>query len=140
MTPASGFSVPASFEPMGSRGPFTQETGPFYRSREHRNDFGFLPETRHCNGLGFVHGGMIATFLDNAMAQTVATEHRCVLVTAELHVSYENLVPRGRWAQARVELDAARDDHVRASVELTCRAQCCATASGLYKLFRHRPL
>jgi len=134
------FHIPDGFAELPHRGPFTISNGPFYKSTTAPGVFGFLPEERHSNSLGFLHGGMVATFLDSAMAQTIADTHGYVLVTLGLSVTYEHLIAQGRWAEARVTLGSLEGDTVSASVNLISRNISCASAEGRFKLLLNRPL
>ena len=64
---------PTGFAPMPPRGPFLEANGPFYHDGGTR--FGFVPETRHLNVLGFVHGGLLSTLMDSAMAHCAVAAH-----------------------------------------------------------------
>ena len=129
--------VPDGFVKSPSRGPFWDINGPVWQKTTPSElaVFGFVSEQRHTNSLGFVHGGMIATFLDGAMAQTVYNRHRCRLVTLDLNVGYKHVVPAQRWIEASVSIEHADDNHVTATARLMARKSECATATGLYRLF-----
>lgn len=131
------------FTELSSRGAFVANNGPFFVENPQRSDtrrFAFMPEAKHCNSLGFVHGGMVTTFLDSCMAQSVADAHQFALVTIELNVSFENLVAKDRWAIAEVVLQQRLDDSVVANAVLKSRGLDCVKASGTFKLMLKRPL
>ncbi|MEO0981657.1 MAG: hypothetical protein AAFX03_03280 [Pseudomonadota bacterium] len=139
MPVAHGSSVPRGYKPLPPRGPFIETNGPIYRAvAQDLNRYGFLFERRHCNGVGFAHGGMITTFLDSIMAQTIADQTRRSLVTVSLEVSFDNLTPGNRWIEAEVALGEEADDHIAASAEMRWRGSVCARGQGLYKLMRAR--
>ena len=130
--------IPEGFEKAPARGPFADANGPVWRKPGQDGTspvFGLMPETRHTNALGFMHGGMIATFSDGAMAQSVYERHRCRLVTLALNISYQHVIPRGRWVEAHVMLGEAIDDRVQAEARLICRKTVCAVATGEFQLF-----
>ncbi len=138
MTAPASPGIPEGFEKVPPRGPFIDVNGPIWRKPGKPGElpaFGFLAERRHTNGLGFVHGGMIATFLDNAMAQAIHETFNCRLVTLRLHVTYLNVVMRGRWCTASVDVGASNENRLDAAVTLVSSGQTCATATGHFQLF-----
>lgn len=138
MTPNRPVSIPDGFELTPPRGPFTGVNGPLWKKPGGAGElpvFGFLPEERHTNGLGFVHGGMVATFLDTAMAQTIFEQFGSRLVTLKLEVTYLNVAPKGRWCEAYVRLETREGDRLNASADLVARRQICASSKATFKLF-----
>ncbi|MEL7480269.1 MAG: PaaI family thioesterase [Pseudomonadota bacterium] len=132
--------VPAGFRLAPARGAFTDVNGPFYRTDDPDHPrFGFVAEQRHCNGLGLVHGGMIATFLDSAMAQSLFDRHARALVTVELAVRYERPGLKGRWLEADIRFpQAPLTETVTAEATLRLGRHICAEAIGTYKLLNRR--
>lgn len=131
------------FKPLAARGEFVASNGPFFEECKRRRGarrFAFKPQAKHCNSLGFVHGGMVATFFDSCMAQSIADAHQFALLTVGLNVSFENLIAKNRWAIAEVNLQERVDDLVVANAVLTARGLVCAKASGEFKLMLKRPL
>jgi len=98
-------SVPPGFRRIVQTSGFAESSGPWFEKIEGgRLIRGFRPGPQHANGLGIVHGGMLATFLDSAMGSTVfhALERRCVT----LRLSLDYLLPSrlGEWLQAEAEI------------------------------------
>jgi acyl-coenzyme A thioesterase PaaI-like protein len=120
---------------MSARGPFMAVNGPLYRTPGPDAVFGFLPEERHCNTLGFVHGGMLATLLDTALATSIFERERSRLVTLDLSVSFRSAVPKGRWCEIRVSIGERLGDEVEGEATLWCRSQVCAAATARFKVF-----
>ncbi len=138
MSAASPAAVPAGFELVKPRGPFTGVNGPFWKKTDAGEGaavFGLMPEARHTNGLGFVHGGMVATFLDSAMAHTIHQKHGTRLVTIKLEITFIHATMRGRWTEAHVQIQEPVDQEVEATAELISRGQVCARSAGVFKLF-----
>ena len=131
--------IPEGFEQLPARGPFFDVNGPMWRRQATHSaplSFGFLPEPRHTNSLGFVHGGMICAFLDSALAQTLVDRFHCRLVTRELNISFQNAIPKGRWAETIPEIGLRLDDDtITATADLIARKQICASAVGVFRLF-----
>lgn len=65
--------LPKDAEPVGTVG-FNVFAGPIYRLSDENGGeikrFAFVPENRHMNGSGAVHGGMLMTFADVSMSRT----------------------------------------------------------------------
>lgn len=128
---------------MAPRGAFIETNGPFYFQTVSPDDIArycFLPEDRHCNSVNFAHGGIIATFLDNSMAQTVANAHGYALVTTNLSIAYEGLVAKDHWAVSEINLQESKDEYVTAEAVLRSRGAVCVRATGVFKLMLSRPL
>lgn len=130
--------IPDGFVPMPPRGPFMEANGPFYHDDKSR--FGFFPEERHCNLLGFAHGGIIATLLDSAMAHSVVTAHGLAVVTEQLNIEYASVVAKNRWAEVDVRLDDRMDEKIYAKAILRSRGQICAQGDAIFKLLLKRPV
>ncbi len=132
--------TPDGFEIINDRGPFADVNGPFYRFRKNENapatTFGFLPEERHANSLGFMHGGMISTLLDGVMAQAIFEAHQRRLVTLSLNIEFKNTIPIGKWIQADVELKEIENNVIGCAASLMSNDRICATATGTFRLFR----
>ena len=129
--------IPEGFDTAPSRGPFTDINGPVYWRPGGENAppcFGFLPEDRHCNSLGFVHGGMVTAVLDSAMAQGLFSQHGHRLVTLSLTVEFRSPTPKGRWVDVHVDLREPDGDTVEAHATLKRGPRICAHAKGTYKL------
>jgi uncharacterized protein (TIGR00369 family) len=61
-------TVPSGFLPEVGTDPAEDHIGPFYlRRSEHDFAAGLLLESRHCNGMGTVHGGILMTLADFAL-------------------------------------------------------------------------
>ena len=130
--------IPDGFSLMPPRGPFIAANGPFYHDSNLR--FGFTPEERHCNLLGFAHGGIIATLLDSAMAHSVVTTHGYAIVTEQLNIEYASVVAKNRWAEVEVILAERENEQVHAKAVLRSRGQICAKSHANFKLLLKRPV
>ena len=80
--------IPQGFSEIDVAG-FAQANGPWFEKRDGgRLIRGFLPEQRHANALGIVHGGMLAAFLDSAMGTAVVNALQRRAVTLKLSLDY----------------------------------------------------
>lgn len=130
--------IPEGFDPIPTRGPFTDLNGPIWRkslSEDEPPSLGFMPEERHTNALGFVHGGMLSTVLDSAMAHVAYDRFQCRLVTLELNVKFHHAVFRGRWADIEVAFQKIEDSSVDLTARLRSRNSLCVEAQATYRLF-----
>lgn len=132
---------PAGFALSSSRGPFTLHNGPIYRANA-KGDLrsGMIVLDRHCNSMGFLHGGMASAFADGALAWAVWHATRSMSVTLKLTMNYLDIVPEGAWLEARPEVLAVQDDvvHVRADMVHNDRRQ-CGRADAIFRLLRRKP-
>lgn len=63
---------PDGFEPHTRRSPVTDPWQPlFARTTADSVELGVVVREAHCNGRGFVHGGVVAALADNAMGLSV---------------------------------------------------------------------
>lgn len=101
---------PAGFAPFANRGPFSSHIGPFWRKSVQEGVLhGFFVEPHHCNNMGTLHGGMIAAFLDGALAHAA---HRLVpapAVTVRMSVDYLGAGALGDWIEGRAQAVAVDD-------------------------------
>ena len=103
--------IPPGFREIEVAG-FAEANGPWFEKVEGgRLIRGFMPEKRHANSLGIVHGGMLAAFLDSAMGTAVfhAIDRRAV--TLRLTLDYLGPGRIGDWLQAEGEV-VSHDEHV----------------------------
>lgn len=130
--------IPEGFSPASLRGPFTQHNGPVYRSDDPSDlRSGLLVLDRHCNGMGFLHGGMIAAFSDSALAWAVWWRTQRRSVTLKLTMTYLETVKTGTWLEARPQVTAVRDDCVHVYADLVGHGEAkVARADAVFRLLR----
>ena len=104
-------SIPPGFKEIDVAG-FAEANGPWFEKAEgDRLIRGFLPEKRHANSLGIVHGGMLAAFLDSAMGTAVFHTLQRRAVTLRLTLDYLGPGRIGDWLQAEGWV-VGHDEHV----------------------------
>ena len=93
-------------------GPFARHAAAIYIARDaHLKDgkarFGFRVEPHHCNLRPHCHGGMLATFLDVALARglRVLAQVEPPLPTISMSVDFMSPAPLESWVEAFVSLD-----------------------------------
>jgi uncharacterized protein (TIGR00369 family) len=93
--------VPDGFTEIEIAG-FARNNGPWFEKLDANGRLvrGFLPDERHANSLGIVHGGMLAAFLDSAMGTAVFRDIGRRAVTLKLSLDYLGPARIGDWLQA----------------------------------------
>jgi uncharacterized protein (TIGR00369 family) len=129
-------SPPEGFEPIASKAPFIDHVGPIY---ERRTPEGlcrrcFWAEQRHTNGLDLVHGGMLAAFLDGALARAVATD-KLVPVTISLSLDYLRMARAGEWIIAEGRVLRTTRDMAFAEGRVQVGDVDVVRGSGVFRLF-----
>ena len=97
--------LPDGFSPHTRRSPLTEPWEPLYaRHLEDHVQLALEVRTCHCNSRGLVHGGLIASLVDNAMGLSCMTALRAAgasdisgLLTVSLHVDYLAGAKIGSW-------------------------------------------
>jgi len=134
----SHLSVPDGFVPTNSRGHFTAHNGPIFMA-ETAGDLrsGFFVLDRHCNGLGFLHGGMMSAFADRSLAVAVWSASRRMSVTLKLTLHYYETVRLGDWVEAHPSVQSVGDGVVQVSADMKVNgAKVAARADATFKLLR----
>jgi len=133
--------VPEGFAASTSRGPFTNHNGPTYRASAPGDmRSGLLVLERHCNSMGFLHGGMASAFADGALAWAVWQETRRMSVTMKLSLAFFDIVKAGQWLEARPVIDGVDDDIVHVHADLVSPQERAASrADGVFRLLRRKP-
>ena len=103
--------IPPGFKEIDIAG-FAEANGPWFEKHEGgRLIRGFMPEKRHANSLGIVHGGMLAAFLDSAMGTAVFHTLDRRAVTLRLTLDFLGPGRIGDWLQAEGEV-VSHDENV----------------------------
>jgi uncharacterized protein (TIGR00369 family) len=118
-----------------SRG-FVRFVGPLW---EHASGqlitYGFLADERHVNVRGVVHGGMMLTFVDQALGLTVR-QHTGGLpqATIQLDTHFVSAVSVGEFVQARAEVVKRTRSLVFINGTMFVGDRVVATSHGIWKL------
>lgn len=108
--------IPEGFAPHGRRSPVTDPWEPLYaRILDGSYRIGFPIGPAHCNGRGFLHGGVIAAIADNAMGITYGLgleaqresggpDVRGSIVTVSLNIDYVATARNGSWFEVQPRL------------------------------------
>ena len=131
---------PDGFQLSDGRGAFTTHNGPlFHRPGARGAEQAFFVQSRHCNGLGLIHGGMLSTFLDGLLAAAVARAAVATPVTLHLSIDFLDMGRAGDWVlgEARTTRLAREIAFVEGRAHMAGRD--LARAAGVFKLMHRRP-
>lgn len=130
---AAGWRRLTGFEFMALVGPL------WSRAAEGETRYGFLAEERHLNRSGVVHGGMVMTFIDQALGkaswQASAGRSR---VTIQLDTHFAGPIREGDFAEARCRVVKETRSLMFMAAEVTVAGSLVASASGIWKLSARR--
>ena len=137
---ASDRSPPEGFVLAGRRGPYSKHNGPFYmRPVPEGAQHGFFALDRHCNGIGIVHGGMLASFLDGLLGHAVSSAARATAVTIHLSLDYLSMARAGEWVEGRATVTRKTRDVVFAEATAFVGARSLVRATAIFKIMdRHK--
>ncbi|MBU8906084.1 PaaI family thioesterase [Desertibacillus haloalkaliphilus] len=82
--------------PPSKTGPFSTKVG-FVTEKSTQNEVETILkiEDHHLNAKDIVHGGVIATMVDNIIGDTLATTLNCTVVTINININYLSAAKRG---------------------------------------------
>ncbi len=129
------------FAPSPSRGKFTIHNGPTYRATAPGDlRTGLLVLDRHCNGMGFLHGGMASAFADSALAWAVWSATGKMSVTVKLTLEFMEIVKEGDWLEAHPAVTASAGDFVHVTARLLKEdGALAARATAVFRTLRRGP-
>ena len=132
-------AVPEGFKKAHIQGGFVELSGPLYVKRDGTGLWiGFRVEPRHCNLMGFCHGGMMATFCDMLVPMSVHRTESSIgmrfLPTISLQIDYLAPAPLGAWVQGQCEVLRTTRSLVFAQGLVTADGTAVARTSGVFKI------
>jgi len=95
----------------------------------------FKPEPRHLNGGGVVHGGMLMSFADHVLGQTVwfaIGEKPCT--TMSLNCDFVSAGKLDEWIEGTAQITRKTRSIVFVQGELTSGGKTVLAATGLWKI------
>jgi uncharacterized protein (TIGR00369 family) len=138
--PAVDGDPPPGFEYV-ARAPFVNHVGPIYQGTETAPGtmrLGLRVAEVHCNTLGFMHGGMIATIADSAMARALISKLQRRSVTLKMSLEYMDTVNRNDWLVAESRLVSHDETAAYTECDLKVGHAVKARATGVFRLLRKR--
>lgn len=94
----------------------------------------FFALSRHTNGIGIVHGGMLSAFADGLLAGAVGRGSGKIGVTIHLSIDFLHMARKGDWVMGEAEMTRATKDIGFAQGRLHVRGVDIVRASGVFKL------
>jgi uncharacterized protein (TIGR00369 family) len=133
--PRAGFAI------TPSRGKFTIHNGPSYRAAAPGDvRTGLWVLDRHCNGMGFLHGGMACAFADSALAWAVWSATNKMSVTIKLTMEFMEIAREGEWIEAHPVVTAVDGDFVHVSARIVKEdGALAARADAVFRTVRRGP-
>lgn len=100
------FTVPEGYEIIQGKGPFTDANGPFFGKIVSKDKVirAFRVEEKHLNGIKIIHGGMLMTFADSALAAAVRHVSGRSSVTIKMNSEFLSPAREGDWVESDVEV------------------------------------
>jgi uncharacterized protein (TIGR00369 family) len=136
---AEGLHPPEGFVLSLRRGPFTEHNGPVYhREGTEAVVHGFHALRRHCNGLGIVHGGMLASFLDGLLGHAVGAAAKRPGVTIHLSLDYLSMARAGDWIEGEARITRLTREVAFAEARAYVGRRDVVRAAGVFKLMERK--
>lgn len=125
---------PEGFVPS-PRGPYTTHNGPMFHKIGDGGSFehAFYVLPRHCNAMGIVHGGMLATFLDGLLARAVHNTAGGFSVTLHLSMDFLSAARKGQWVFGEAAVTRAAKDITFAEARIHADGRDVLRGSGVFK-------
>ncbi len=137
MTRTVSDAPPDGFIPSPTRGPFSTHNGPYYhRVVEEGAAQAFHAQSRHCNGVGLIHGGMLSAFLDGLLAAAAHRASGASPVTMHLSIDFLEMGRAGDWVLGEARVTRATREIAFVEGRAYVGGRDLARASGVFKLMR----
>jgi uncharacterized protein (TIGR00369 family) len=132
---------PAGYVRSSGRGAFTTHNGPYFHNPtlEEGSAQAFFALSRHANGLGLVHGGMLTAFMDGLLAAAVFRATQKISVTIHLSVDFLHMARVGEWVMGEAKVTRATRDVAFVEGRAFVGNHDVIRASGVFKLMNRRP-
>jgi len=121
------------------RAPFVNHVGPLFQSVENAPGeitLGLTVEPVHTNTMGFMHGGMIATICDSAMARAAVFRLNRRTVTLRMGMEYFDPVRKGDWLTAHGRLVGHDEEIAQTECTILVDGEVRARGTGVFRLLR----
>jgi acyl-CoA thioesterase len=121
------------------RAPFVNHVGPLFQSIENAPGeitLGLTVELVHTNTMGFMHGGMIATICDSAMARAAVFKLNRRTVTLRMGMEYFDPVRKGDWLTAHGRLVGQDEEVAQTECMILVDGEVRARGTGVFRLLR----
>jgi acyl-coenzyme A thioesterase PaaI-like protein len=121
------------------RAPFINHVGPLLQAVENplgSMTLGIWVGEVHCNTLGFMHGGMIATLCDSAMARSIQPKLQRRTVTLKMQLEYFDAIMKGDWLEAHARLVSEDGEVAHTECEVRVGGAMRARGTAVFRLLR----
>jgi uncharacterized protein (TIGR00369 family) len=118
-------------------GPFMDGVGPVLRTRalDGSTLYGFQTDASHCNAIGTVHGGVLASLLDQAMAvEAWNAANRQPTVTLQMDIRFVTAARAGDLLEASTTLRHGTRSMLFMDAEIHADDRLVATATAVMKI------
>ncbi len=122
-----------------ARAPFVNHVGPILEAVDNlpnRLTLGIRVEAVHTNTLGLMHGGMIATLVDSAMARCLVRASGRRVVTLKMTLEYLDAVRLGDWLEAEGVVNSRDSDVAVTECSVRVQGELRARGTGVFRLLR----
>jgi uncharacterized protein (TIGR00369 family) len=122
-----------------ARAPFVNHVGPLYQAQADapgEMTLGLLVDLVHTNTMGFMHGGMIATICDSAMARAAVFLLQRRTVTLRMGIEYFDPVKKGDWLTAHARLVDQDGEVAQTECLVKVGGDVRARGTGVFRLLR----
>jgi len=121
------------------RAPFINHVGPILQAIENPPGtmvLGLQVEKVHTNTMGFMHGGMIATVCDSAMARALHTRLERRTVTLRMALEYFDPIQHGDFIEAHARLVSHDDQVGHTECDVRVGGSLRARGTAVFRLLR----
>jgi len=132
--PAYPDNVPDGYTPIESSNTFGAINGPIFEKKESDGWVrGFMPEERHSNMAGIVHGGMLMTFADILLARAVLELAKPPFVTLRLVGDFVSPALKHNWVEGRARILSNDGGLYMVAGEVKSRSKLVLQVTGSFK-------
>jgi uncharacterized protein (TIGR00369 family) len=121
------------------RAPFINHVGPLLQAVENAPGemrLGLQVEKIHINTMGFMHGGMIATVCDSAMARALYTRLQRRTVTLRMSLEYFDPIQHGDFLEAQARLVDHDEEAAHTECDVRVGDSLRARGTAVFRLLR----
>ena len=121
------------------RAPFINHVGPLLQAIENppgTMTLGVQVDRIHINTMGLMHGGMIATVCDSAMARALHSKLQRRTVTLRMSLEYFDPIARGDFIEARARLVDHDEEVAHTECEVRVGDSLRARGTAVFRLLR----
>ena len=121
------------------RAPFVNHVGPLLQAVENAPGemrLGIRVDLVHSNSMGLMHGGMIATICDSAMARSLFSKLQRRTVTLRMNMEYFDPIQKGDWLEAHARLVSNDEGVAHTACEVHAGGSLRARGTAVFRLLR----